>query len=204
MKKVLSLVLALAALPGCLSRTVSDPIRYFRPGIPREAPSAPPARPAAAEPEQRPAPLQLRLRRVGAVAYLRERIARRASDVEVSFSDLQRWTEPPVGYVERALVRELFEARAITRTESGGAPHLDVELRSFEEALEPSRAAVVVIWVSLADGREAPLLERPVSSRAPVEGRDPADLARAMGVALEQAVRDVGREVEAALRKAKK
>jgi ABC-type uncharacterized transport system auxiliary subunit len=193
-----ALALALAApAAGCFGRGPQEPTRYFRPGSPPAAPRA------AAEAAAGPAAPALRLRRVVAAAYLQERMARRTSEVELGFSDLARWAEQPATYVERALARELFEARGLPRTEATSGAHLDVEVRAFEEVTAPAHTAAVALAVILADGRDAVLLERSFAAERPIEGSDPEAVARAMGAALEDAARAAARAVEAALRGAK-
>ena len=188
---------ALLALPagGCLSKSVSEPIRYFRPLAPEEA-----TRPVETAAARDPAPL--RLRRVEAASHLGARVARRTSDVEVGFDDLVRWTDPPATFLERALAHELFETRGLARSEAGSAPRLDVNLLAFEEVRAPERAATVAAHVSLLG--DAAMLERTYTAQAPVRSGDPADLARAIGAALAEVVRAIGRDVEAALRAAKR
>ena len=198
----LCLTLGGLALGGCLSRTVAEPIRYFHPELPHEAAAAP-ARPARPEPDQKPDPVTLRLRRVGAAAYLKDRLARRTSDVEVTFADLVRWTEPPVAYLEHALTRELFEARGLARTESTGGLRLDVELRAFDETLESPRSATVAIWASLVEG-DAPRFERTFEAKSVLATDDPAALARGMGIALDDAVRQLGQAVDETIRRSRK
>jgi ABC-type uncharacterized transport system auxiliary subunit len=193
--------LALAA--GCLSKTAVEPIRYFRP-------EPPPDRAAARAPAAR-APSPVWLRRVTAASHLHEPMARRTSDVEIGFNDLERWTSAPASFVERALAVELFEALGVERSESARSPRLDVDVLAFEERMAPRHVATVALAVSLLDGRELSILERTFTADSPVESAvesavdnsDPAAVARAMGIALDQAVRAAAAAIVDALPAAK-
>ncbi len=193
---------ALGGAAGCLSRSEPEPQRYFKPKAASEAAGAASGARAGAAATK---PAALRLRRVGAAGHLRDRIAFRTGDVEVGYNDLLRWTEPPAAYAERALGRELFEARsgAIARADAGADLVLDAELRAFECVDEPERAAVCAIWIALAPdgGRGAALIERTYAARRPLAAKDPEALARALGEALDEAARAVAKDVEAALKK---
>jgi len=171
--------LALAA--GCLSKTAVEPIRYFRPEPPPDG--------AAARAKAPGAPSPVWLRRVTAASHLHELMARRTSDVEIGFNDLERWTSTPASFVERALAVELFEALGVERSESARSPRLDVEVLAFEERMAPRHVATVALAVSLLDGRELSILERTFTAESPLESSDPAAVARATGIALDQAVR---------------
>ena len=184
-------LLTATLLTGCLSKTAVEPIRYFRPEPPTggEAARAPAAR--AASP--------VWLRRVTAASHLHELMARRTSDVEIGFNDLERWTSPPASFVERALAVELFEALGVERSESARSPRLDVEVLAFEERMAPRHVATVALAVSLLDGRELSILERTFGADSPVDSNDPAAVARAMGIALDQAVRAAAAAIVEAL-----
>src|SRR5579859_2713520 len=112
---------------GCALLSKSDPVvpRYFSP---EPAAAAEPALvvPAAA-------PLELRLGRVNAGSYLRDKIVFRNSAYEVGYYEERRWTEKPEAYVRRALARALFDRRGIHQVISGPAPTLEVEVTAFEE-----------------------------------------------------------------------
>ena len=184
------IVLALGLLlSGCLTpRPPADP-RYFSPA------AAPVARDAA--PRSGPGP-ELRLRRVFAADYLRDRMVWRRG-VEVGFHDLLRWTEPPANYVQARLEQELFVQRGLRRVTRPGAPSLTVELLAFDEVLEPAREALVTLAVLLTDASQVSFLERTISVRHPIAGERAEDVALALGEALAEAIRELGGEVEAAL-----
>jgi len=124
----------LCALGGCALTDKSDPleIRYFTPQSSGGSAPAQTAVPAAAE------SLGLSLGRVRASAYLRERIAFRASANELGFYEGLRWTERPESYLRRALSSSLFEQRGLEQVLAGPGATLEVELISFEETREPA------------------------------------------------------------------
>jgi ABC-type uncharacterized transport system auxiliary subunit len=186
---VRSLLAALLLASGCLApRQPADP-RYFTPAAP------PIARDGAARSEVGP---ELRLRRVFGAPYLRDRMVWRRG-VELGFSDLLRWTEPPENYVQARLEQELFVRRGLRRVTRPGAPALTVELLAFDDVLEPTHEAWVTLSALLTDPSQAAFLERTLSVRRPIAGDRAEDIALALGEALSQAVEDLGGEVQAAL-----
>jgi len=182
---------AAALIAGCLSKAAVEPIHYYSPGPPAGA------SPASASRSKAPAPLWLR--RVEAANHLNERMARRTSDVEIGFYDLERWSDPPANLVERALARELFETLGVERADAGRVPRLDVRVLAFEERMVPAHTATVTLAASLMDSRDVSILERTFSADSPVDGSDGAAVARAMGAALEQAVKATSAAVVAAI-----
>jgi cholesterol transport system auxiliary component len=192
-KSLLWGLLLLGSQPGCALTSKAEALspRYFNPQL-------------AAEPHSRAAaqPFELRLGQVSSASHLDERIPYRISAAEVGFYEDRRWTEIPEAFLRRALERELFEERRLTRVVSGVAPVLDVELTALEEVRGNPNRARVTLTVSLRDERRALLqrsveLERPVSEQA---GTDPAQrLALTLAVTLAQAVQTVGGEVVANL-----
>ena len=185
-----ALAVALLAV-GCLPEPRVAAPRYFTPVTPEE------------EAEARPSPgLQgplLRIRRVRAAAHLRERIVWRRSEAEFGFHELRRWTQRPADLVERWLARELFERRGLRRALAGPYPILALEVQSFDEVLEPARAARVQLLARLTDAQGVSLHERTYTVERPLDGRDPGLLARSMGQALARALRQVGDDIEGAL-----
>jgi ABC-type uncharacterized transport system auxiliary subunit len=190
----ISLALLAGIGGGCLAPGAPERIRYFRPEIPA-GPSTAPAAPAAATAR----PVALRLALVRSATHVKDRIVWRTSDVELGFYDTRRWVEPPAAFVERALARELFEVRPLVRA-LGSAPSLDIEVSQFDEVLSPHEA-LVALEVLLVDEKGQALLGRRIAAARPVSGDDPAAFARAMGQALDDAVKGTAREVEAALRR---
>jgi len=150
--------------------------------------------------------LQLRLGQVSAASHLDERIAYRVRGTEMGFYEDQRWTENPEAYLRRALERNLFEERGISRVIAGGAPILDIELTAFEELRTQPPKARVIVTFSLRDDRRSVVertlvLERPIVARS---GTDEAQrLTETLSDTLEEAVRQVGDEVVEKLRTAR-
>lgn len=144
----------------------------------------------------------LRLGQISSASHLDERIAYRVGGSEMGFYDDRRWTEIPEAYLRRALDRELFEQRGLSRIVNGEGPTLDVELTAFEELRSKPLKARVTIAFSLRDERHS-LIERTLDIEQPVSGQRGADparqLAETMTAALDSAVRELGAEVVSSL-----
>lgn len=191
MKRVqLTLLCALATLqPSCALTSKADAMtpRFFNPQLA-----------AVRRSQAAPRPFELRLGQVSSAAHLDERISYRINTSEVGFYDDRRWTELPEAYLRRALERELFEDRKLTRVMSGSGPVLDVELTSFEELRQSPTRVRVTLTYSLRDERRA-LLERSLELAQPLTARPGADsaalVAEALSATLAQAVQTVGAAV---------
>jgi cholesterol transport system auxiliary component len=150
-------------------------------------------------------PFDLRLGQVSSASHLDERISYRVSASEVGFYDDRRWTEPPEAYLRRALERELFEQRRLSRIVTGAAPVLDVELTAFEELKSSPPRVRVALTFSLRDERRA-LLERSLELEAPLDGTAgldaPQRIAGALATTLHRAVQTIGEDVVARLAEA--
>ncbi|MET0411803.1 MAG: ABC-type transport auxiliary lipoprotein family protein, partial [Polyangiaceae bacterium] len=142
------------------------------------------------------------LGQMGAASYLEERIAYRLSETELGYYDDRRWTEPPAEFLRRALGRELFEQRRLSRVASGAAPTLDVELVGFEELRYGASRARVTLRLSLVDERRV-LLQRVITVEQAIPDGDekeaPVRVAVAMSKALSRAVTNVADDVVALL-----
>lgn len=168
----------------------------------------PPAQPRYFSPSQRPAVdsdaphpgdgPSLRLRRVRAAAYLRERMVWRRG-AEIGFYDLLRWTESPASYAQSWLEDELFDRRGLRRSSSPGVATLDVNLGSFDELLAPKHEAAVELDIVLSDPRLGTLVDRTIEARRPIASDDPSAIADALGAALADAAAQVGAAVADAL-----
>ncbi len=189
--RALAIVSLLAPLLGCLPIPRAVEPRYFAPILSAVDPTLAPGVVSSRRP--------LRLRRVRGASHLKERIVWRRSEVEAGFYELKRWTQAPARFAEHAISAELFERRGFRRSDAGGVPSLEVELRAFEEMVDAERAALVELSVLLTDVRRLALFERTISVRRPLDSADPVALARAMGAALEEAVRQAADGIEAAL-----
>jgi ABC-type uncharacterized transport system auxiliary subunit len=150
-------VLALA--PACALLTKADPVvpRYFSP----DAVTTKHVGPVA------PAGLELRLGRVNAESYMRDRIVRRDSTYEVVYYDDCLWTEKPEAYVRRALSRAIFDERGVREVRSGVATTLQVDVLAFEEIVKPEHVGRVELAYVLYDDRVV-LLSRSVAVERPI------------------------------------
>jgi len=130
--------------------------------------------------------------------HLGDRIMWRRSDVEVGFYDQERWTQPPVRYLDRALSDALFVTSGLRRYERE-SPALAVQLVTFEEVLLPKHEIRVELRALLVDAEGAALLERRFAAKRPVASEDAEAMARAFGQALDEAVASLTGEVLRAL-----
>jgi cholesterol transport system auxiliary component len=178
--------MALAALtPACALLSKSEPMtpRFFSP----EAVESKTSEPVP------PTGLEVRLGRVTADAYLKNRIMRRDSAYEITYYDERMWTEKPETYVRRALSRALFDERGARQVISGIATTLDVDVVAFEEVMKPAHVGRVELSYTLYDDRIV-LLSRTVEVERPIaeaKGEAAADavveaLAGAMSAAVDQ------------------
>ena len=178
-------LLSTFALAGCLFPERPAPARLFAPVVATRS-----AHPGASG-------LAVRLRPLRAPLHLREAIAWRRGEAEFGQYEQRQWTELPATYVERIL-DDALAADGIEITKRSDAPALALELRHFEEVLSPTHEAVVEVEmiVTIAD---RPVLERRVTSREPIPDDDPASVALAIGVALDEVATEVARSVRRTL-----
>jgi|HubBroStandDraft_6_1064221.scaffolds.fasta_scaffold129946_2 cholesterol transport system auxiliary component len=148
-------------MPACALLTKAAPVepRYFSPEM-AVAKHVEPASPIA---------LELRLGRVNAGAYLKDRIVRRDSTYEVSYYDERLWTEKPETYVKRALAQAIFDERGVRQVRSGAALTLEVDVLAFEEVMKPAHVGRVELSYVLYDDRVVQLsrsvvVERPIAA----------------------------------------
>jgi ABC-type uncharacterized transport system auxiliary subunit len=191
--RAFSFLLVLLAA-GCALTSKSDPtlLRYFSVDAAHHRPEAPVTVAAGAT------PLQLRIGRVMAASYIRDRIAFRDSSVEIGYYDDLRWTEKPESYVRRDLARALFDEEGVQEIVGGMGPTLDVDVDSFEEVRDAHSAVVQLSWQLRND--TIVLFRRTVTVRralgeAPKDGSSQRALARALAEALDDAVDQVVRAV---------
>jgi cholesterol transport system auxiliary component len=187
-------------LLGCAFFTKSDPVilRYFTPEAIGERSSPPDAARATGD---RPASLELRLGRVNAASYVKDRIAFRDRGYEIGYYEELRWTEKPEAYLRRALTRALFESQGIRQVVSGPGPTMDVDLDAFEELRSPRHAARMQVTWALRDDQsvqhqETFVVERPLPPGGP---SSPEAIAAAMAQAFDASVERVVAGVTAAL-----
>jgi len=180
---------------GCALTGKADvvPARYFDPELaqPRADHDAGAARPTAAE----DAP-EIRLGRVSAASYLRERFVVRSSDVAVDFDEVRRWTERPEVYLRRRLSRSLFEQRGMRQGMNYLSPVLDVELTAFDE-VKPSegehRVRVAVMY-AIHDER-AVFGGETYAADLKVAGEGDEAVVRAFSIALDEVIARIASRV---------
>jgi len=183
------LALPLLLLAGCVFRDAAEP-RYFQPDSRALAGSdAPPESAGTA----------VRLQSVSATPFLRERMVWRSSAVEYGLYEQRRWSEPPSGYVQRALESALRDTPGLRLTDSFDAPTLRVELIAFDEVLAPARVARVALVVSLRGKDRTRLLDRTFTAERAIGGDAPPAVAAATGQALDAVVAEVAAAVASAL-----
>jgi ABC-type uncharacterized transport system auxiliary subunit len=193
MKTWVNAALCLAlALPGagCALLTKSDSVyvRYFTPE-PEHGEST-----LATTSSTSANPLSVRLGRVNALSYLKDRIAFRDADYEIGFHDLWQWTEKPESYLRFGMERALFEQHGVHQIISGSGPTLELELDAFDEVRSPHHVArVQVTWLLYGD--QTVLVQNTVTvDRAiPVgaDAKDPEPVVGAMSDALGDVIADI-------------
>jgi cholesterol transport system auxiliary component len=184
---------------GCALLTKSDSVyvRYFTPEPRERSESAlAPTSDAAAN------NLSVRLGRVNALSYLKDRIAFRDADYEIGFHDLWQWTEKPESYLRFGMERALFEEHGVQQIISGAGPTLELELDAFDEVRSPRHVArVQVTWLLYGD--QTVLIQNTVTvDHAIAPGADPKDpkpLVSAMSDALGDVVAEIVASVMPAL-----
>jgi cholesterol transport system auxiliary component len=135
----------------------------------------------------------LRLGRVNALSYLKDKIAFRDSEYEVGFYDLWQWTEKPESYLRRGMQRALFERAGLRQILSGAGPTLDLELDAFDELRGPASAARVRVTWTLHDdqtvlAQNTVTVERALALTANRPDAAPSALVAAMSEALGDAI----------------
>lgn len=189
--------LVLLALPACSLTPEGDPLR------PRSFTAEGEVAVTSSAQGQGP---WLRLGRVRAAEHLGFRIAWREGAVQGHY-ERRRWSESPVVYLERALVRQLYHQEGLRRALTPGHPTLEVTLLGWEELKgdldegRVPRASAALGYVLLlrdqvlAEGRLA--VELPVGTLEELEELDdpaPRSVA-ALSLALRQAVADLAKLV---------
>jgi cholesterol transport system auxiliary component len=194
----------LASACALTSKGKSVDVRYYSVGSAAPRTASPPSAGLAASPA--PTQLELRLGRVEAASYIREKIAFRDSSVEVGYYETLRWTESPEAYLRRALERSFFQEQKVQELVSGAGPTLEVELSAFEEVRAPEHVARVEVTWKLRVARTVQI-QRTVAVDRPIEATPAGQekgvaLAAAMARALDDAVDAVVSDVVAELLRA--
>jgi cholesterol transport system auxiliary component len=188
MKKLL-LMLVMCAGCSLLSKSEPTVVRYFTPEYSPPAPSVAAARnDGGARIPLGPKSAELRLGRVNAASYLRDKIVFRQLDHEIGYYEDFRWTERPEAYLRRALVHALFEEQGLRQSVSGPGLILEIELHAFDELRSPRRVARVSLTWLLRDERSV-FAQDSVAVEHPLrESTDMASVARGLSQALSLAV----------------
>lgn len=191
MKKLL---LMLVTCAGCSLLGKSEPtiIRYF---TPERGPAVPGVAGAAADGGVRtavdPRSPELRLGRVNAASYLRDKIVFRQLDHEIGYYDDFRWTERPEAYLRRSLAHALFEERGLRQSVSGPGLILEIELHAFDELRSPRRVARVSLTWLLRDERSVVAQSSIAVEHALRDATDMTSVAQGLSEALAEAVQRV-------------
>jgi ABC-type uncharacterized transport system auxiliary subunit len=183
--------LAILTIGGCVFRNAEGP-RFYRPASAAldQAGEAAEAAPTAGMP--------VRLGSLRSATFLRERIVWRASEVEYGLYEQRRWVELPSRYVRRALVSTLQTTPGVRLAEEPSAARLDVEILAFDEVLSPKHEAHVALAATVRDGTQK-RLDRTFAARVAIATPDGAATAESMGMALDEAVKEVATATAAAL-----
>jgi hypothetical protein len=184
---------------GCALLTKSDSVyvRYFAPEPRERGESALAATPSVAENN-----LSVRLGRVNALSYLKDRIAFRDAHYEIGFHDLWQWTEKPESYLRFGMERALFEQQGVHQIISGTGPTLELELDAFDEVRSPRHVArVQVRWLLYGD--QSVLVQNTVTVERAIpvgaDAQDPKPLVSAMSDALGDVIANIVASVMPAL-----
>ncbi len=173
----LGLLCALAC--GCLSKSESQPRRFFLPTA-VEIPF-----------DGQPTGQILNLSMSPSQPALEKRsMTWRLSDVEYFFDDTHHWTATPAAFVSTALDQALLSG-AYQKSTGRSDLNLVVRVLRFEGVLqEPAHASVAIQALCYRGGAGTPI-QREFEARAVLSGRKPEELARATGKALAQLGADV-------------
>lgn len=192
-RRIQAAMLAIMTLSGTgcalLNKSDSVYVRYFSPE-PRERGESV----LAATPNTATSNLSVRLGRVNALSYLKDRIAFRDADYEIGFHDLWQWTEKPESYLRFGMERALFEQHGVRQIISGTGPTLELELDAFDEVRSPRHLArVQVTWLLYGDQtvlvQNTVTVDRAIPAGA--DAKDPKPLVSAMSDALGDVIADV-------------
>jgi len=183
-----ALLLGTLALPalGCalLSKDQPTLLRYY-------SLDPPPARQAHRSTTLAADTARLRVGRITAALYIRDRMAFRDSGVEIGYYEDFRWTERPESYVRRDLARALFEDEGVEEIVGGAGLTLDVDVDSFEEVRERHAAVVQLSWQLRDDtvvvSRRTVTVQRPLAKNVENDSSHIA-LAVALSGALDEAI----------------
>lgn len=182
--------LACLVLAGCALTSRGHPRedRYFTPERVEHSTTRAPGEARA----------ELRVGRVSAASNLRYPIVHRDSPVEIEPYHTLRWTRLPEAYVERALLRALFEQHPLVQAVSGSAPTLDVEVTAFEEVRGSRPAGRVELTYVLQDDTSV-ILRGTIAAQRPAASPQIEAIVPAIRAAMLDATSQLADRVTAAL-----
>jgi cholesterol transport system auxiliary component len=133
----------------------------------------------------------MRLGRVNATAFIKDRIVFRDSAYEVGTYEGRRWTEMPESYVRRELCRALFDRRGIRQIMYGAGTTLDVDIVAFEEVRMPTHVGRVELRYVVVGDRtvlfsRSVLVERAIATTTSDDAAD--SIVQALSRALVDAI----------------
>ena len=173
---------ALTLLGGCLPSGKFRPTRHFtlEPGGPA------PSKGAA------PLPVTAKVRRFSVTPRYDYRMTRRLSDVQLQYSEFDRWVETPDELVANGFYRALARSRAfqyVIPPEFSAAGDVLVEGRvmAFEGAPD-NHAALTLALALRRESNNRVLWQKTLSRTAPMGNTSPAALAEALSKALDEMV----------------
>ena len=133
--------------------------------------------------------LEVRLGRINASSYLRDKIAYRDEGYELGYYEELRWTEKPEAYLRRAVARVLFEDRGLKELVNAPGATLDVDLAAFEELRSPRHVARVEVTYSLRD-EQSVRIQRTITAEHAIPQVKSDALPDAIAAAMSSALRD--------------
>ena len=170
-------VLVAFTLCSCLSQSVPPQVRWFLP----EVPSTQPHSTEYSQP--------LRVLPLTASSHLRRGMVWRLSDVELFIEEQENWGGMPTEIVGLAIQAALFESGAFVSAIELDAPTLALEVRAFEGAYGSPDSALLEVFAVYEAGDL--VHQRAFRTAMPLESREAEELARAMGLALQQLATEV-------------
>lgn len=180
---------------GCALTSKADSVvfRYFSPEVPSPAGRA--AETAVGR------GLELRIGRVAAAAYLKDRIVFREGVQELHYYDRLRWSEKPEAFVRRAVGRALFEERGLRELVSRSGPTLEIELDVLDE-LRGSAPTARARATWLVRDEQTVLVQKTITiDRTIGPKKSPPEVAKALGEALAEVVQTIAAEAVTALQR---
>lgn len=176
---VTALTLGLLLAGGCLPTGTYQPTRHFtlQPGGP------------AAKKGAVPIAATVKVRRFSVVPRYDSRMTRRVSGTQVRYEEYNRWVETPDELVANGFYRALLRSQAfrdVVPPEFNAPGDFLVEGRVMVFEVDPrSQARLSLVLVLRRESDNQVIWRETVNGTSPIEGADPAALAKAMSLALD-------------------